>query len=58
MAVVWLENLLKLQALDLRLRDLEARLQLLPREMQDMVAKRDALAASCSCVRLYCSMRL
>ena len=46
MAVVWLENLLKLQALDLRLRDLEARLQLLPREMQDMVAKRDALAAS------------
>ena len=46
MAVVWLENLLKLQALDLRLRDLEARLQLLPREMQDMIAKRDALAAS------------
>ena len=46
MAVVWLENLLKLQALDLRLRDLESRLQLLPREMQDMIAKRDALAAS------------
>ena len=46
MAVIWLENLLKLQALDLRLRDLETRLQLLPREMQDMVAKRDALAAS------------
>jgi hypothetical protein len=46
MAVVWLEKLLKLQELDLRLRDLEARLQLLPREMSDMVAKRDALAAS------------
>lgn len=46
MAVVWLENLLKLQELDLRLRDLETRLQLLPREMRDMVAKRDALTAS------------
>ncbi len=46
MAVVWLANLLKLQELDLRLRDLETRLQLLPREMRDMVAKRDALAAS------------
>lgn len=46
MAVVWLENLLKLQELDLRLRDLETRLQLLPREMRDMVAKRDALAAA------------
>lgn len=46
MAVLWLEALLKLQTVDLRLRDLETRLQLLPREMSDMVAKRDALAAS------------
>ena len=46
MAVMWLENLLKLQELDLRLRDLETRLQLLPREMSSMVAKRDALAAA------------
>ena len=46
MAVIWLEKLLKLQELDLRSRDLEARLQLLPREMSDMVAKRDAFAAS------------
>ena len=46
MAVLLLENLLKLQELDLRLRDLETRLQLLPREMSSMVAKRDALAAA------------
>ncbi len=46
MAVFWLESLLKLQAVDLRLRELETRLQLLPREMSDMVAKRDEFAAS------------
>ena len=46
MAVLWLRALLELQTLDLRLRDLESRLKLLPREMSDMLAKRDALAAS------------
>ena len=46
MATLWLRALLELQKLDLRLRDLESRLKLLPREMNDMLAKRDALAAS------------
>ena len=44
--VLWLKALLELQKLDLRLRDLESRLKLLPREMNDMLARRDALAAS------------
>jgi len=51
MAVLWLEALLKLQSLDLRLRDLDLRLKLLPREMSDMVAKRDALTNSTRAAR-------
>ncbi len=46
MAVLWLRALLELQKLDLRLRDLESRLKLLPREMDDMRARCGALAAS------------
>ena len=43
MAPVWLNALLKLQEVDLRKRDLETRLALLPKEMNALIAKRDAL---------------
>jgi len=46
MAALWLRALLELQKLDLRLRDLESRLKLLPREMSDMRARCDALAGA------------
>ena len=45
MAPVWLNALLKLQEVDLRKRDLETRLSLLPKEMNALIAKRDALRA-------------
>ena len=43
MTPVWLNALLKLQEVDLRKRDLETRLALLPKEMNAMIARRDAL---------------
>ena len=45
MAVTCLDELLKLQATDLRLRDLELRLKTIPQEMKNMLAKRDAVNA-------------
>ncbi len=41
MAARWAESLLKLQAVDLRIRELEARLALLPKEMGELKTKRD-----------------
>ena len=45
MAQVWLNALLKLQEVDLRKRDLETRLSLLPKEMNNLISRRDALRA-------------
>jgi len=46
MAVRWAKALLKLQAVDLKIRDLEARLALLPKEMGVLKDKRDATVAA------------
>ena len=45
MAARWAEALLKLQTVDLRIRELETRLALLPKEMGELKAKRDAAVA-------------
>ena len=45
MAARWAEALLKLQTVDLRIRELEARLALLPKEMGELKEKRDAAVA-------------
>ena len=45
MAVTCLDQLLKLQETDLRLRDLELRLKTIPQEMKNMISKRDAVNA-------------
>ena len=46
MPAKWVQSLLKLQANDLRIRDLEQRMKLLPSEMNALKAKRDQLVAS------------
>ena len=46
MPAKWVQSLLKLQANDLRIRDLEQRIKLLPSEMNALKAKRDQLVAS------------
>ena len=43
-----LRKLLKLQEADMRLRDMETRLATLPKEMDNIIAKRDKAAASTS----------
>ena len=48
MPAKWVQSLLKLQANDLRIRDLEQRMKLLPSEMNALKAKRDQLVASTS----------
>ena len=45
MAARWAEALLKLQTIDLRIRELETRLALLPKEMETLKGKRDAAVA-------------
>ena len=45
MAARWAEALLKLQRVDLKIRELEARLALLPKEMTELKNKRDAAVA-------------
>ncbi len=40
-----LNSLLALQELDLKLRNLEARLKMLPKEMKSLIVKRDELLA-------------
>ena len=45
MAASWAEALLKLQRVDLKIRELEARLALLPKEMTELKNKRDAAVA-------------
>lgn len=45
MTVTCLDELLKLQENDLRLRDFELRLKTIPQEMKNMIAKRDAVNA-------------
>ena len=40
-----LNSLLRLQELDLKIRNLEARLKMLPKEMKNLIAKRDELLA-------------
>ena len=45
MAARWAEALLKLQSVDLKIRELEARLALLPKEMTELKNKRDAAVA-------------
>ena len=45
MATRWAEALLKLQRVDLKIRELEARLALLPKEMTELKNKRDAAVA-------------
>ena len=45
MAARWAEALLKLQRVDLKIRELEARLALLPKEMTELKTKRDAAVA-------------
>ncbi|WP_294479101.1 hypothetical protein [uncultured Victivallis sp.] len=45
MAARWAEALLKLQTIDLRIRKLETRLALLPKEMETLKGKRDAAVA-------------
>ena len=45
MAARWAEALLKLQRVDLKIRELEARLTLLPKEMTELKNKRDAAVA-------------
>ena len=46
MPAKWVQSLLELQANDLRIRDLEQRMKLLPSEMNELKAKRDRLVAS------------
>jgi len=46
MAARWAESLLKLQAVDLKIRELETRLALLPKEMGELKTKRDAAVAA------------
>ncbi len=48
MPAKWVQSLLKLQANDLRIRDLEQRMKLLPSEMNALKAKRDQLVATTS----------
>ena len=45
MAARWAEALLKLQTIDLRIRELETRLALLPKELETLKGKRDAAVA-------------
>lgn len=46
MAARWAKSLLELQTVDLRIRELEARLALLPKEMGELKDKRDAAVAA------------
>jgi len=46
MAARWAKSLLELQTVDLRIRELEARLALLPKEMGELKNKRDAAVAA------------
>lgn len=46
MAARWAEALLKLQTVDLKIRELETRLTLLPKEMEALKTKRDAAVAA------------
>ena len=62
MPAKWVQSLLKLQANDLRIRDLEQRMKLLPSEMNALKAKRDQLvastAAAAEALRLFSYSRL
>ena len=50
MPVKWVESLLALQAVDLRIRELEQRVALLPQEMNRLKAKRDEAVARVNAV--------
>ena len=41
-----IRKLLKLQEADMRLKDMETRLETLPKEMNNIIAKRDKIAAN------------
>ena len=46
MTVTCLDDLLKLQEMDFRLRDLELRMKTIPHEMKNMISKRDSINAA------------